>query len=205
MDALPSGLPLEPAALLDERSRPDFRDVFGALASAATDIAVAVTRVRLSTVDLGDHELGRIEHFRVLVAEMSALRLDAEARALQSDAKRAPHAERLRSLLESGTLEVRSSPLAGWSPDFTVFTGPGGPTALLVGFHAFERPYPHRGPALAALHGPAAARLAARRHDEIWERAHDVGPAVWSILSKARSRARFVGAAPARSPTPTGG
>jgi hypothetical protein len=205
MDALPVGLALEPAALLDERSRPDFRDVFGALAANATDIAVAVTRVRLSTVDLGERELGRIEHFRVLVAEMSALRLDAEARALQDDARRAPHAEKLRTLLESGTLEVRSSPLAGWSPDFTVFAGPGGPTALLVGFHAFERPYPHRGPAFAAVHGPAAARLAARRHEEIWERAHDVGPAVWSILSKARSKGRIGGSAPARSATPSGG
>jgi hypothetical protein len=190
MEALFPGMLAEPATLLDERARPDFRDVFGALAMRSTDIAVAVTRVRLSTVDLSERELGSLEHFRVLIAEMSALRLDAEARALQADAKRAPNAETLRKLLEAGTLEVRSSPLAGWSPDFTVFAGPGGPTAVLLGFHAFERPYPHRGPALAALHGPEAARLAARRHEEIWERAHDVGPAVWSILSKARSRAR---------------
>jgi hypothetical protein len=190
METILPGLAVEGAALLDERARPDFRDVFGVLASRATDIAVAITRVRLSTVDLTERELGSVEHFRVLVAEMNALRLDAEARALQSDAKRAPNAEMLRRLLEAGTLEVRSSPLAGWSPDFTVFAGAGGPTAVLLGFHAFERPYPHRGPALAALHGATAARLAARRHEEIWERAHDVGPAIWSILSKARSRAR---------------
>jgi hypothetical protein len=144
----------------------------------------------LSTVDFTAMELGAVEHFRVLVAEMNALRLDVEARALQADAKRAPNAERLRQLLESGKLEVRSSPLAGWSPDFTVFSGPSGPRALLLGFHAFERPYPHRGPALGAVHGEAAARLAARRHEEIWEHAHDVGPAVWGILSKARPRGR---------------
>jgi hypothetical protein len=190
METLLPGLAVEGATLFDERARPDFRDVFGALASRSTDIAVAITRVRLSTVDLTKRELGSIEHFRVLVAEMNALRLDAEARALQSDPKRSPNAEMLRRLLEAGTLEVRSSPLAGWSPDFTVFSGPAGPMAVLLGFHAFERPYPHRGPALAALHGADAARLAARRHDEIWERAHDVGPAIWSILSKARSRAR---------------
>jgi hypothetical protein len=120
---------------------------------------------------------------------MNALQLDSEARGLQADPRRAPNAERLQGLLESGRLEIRSAPLAGWSPDFTVFSGPGGPTAVLVGFHSFERPYPHRGPALAAVHGEEAARLAARRHEDAWVRAHDVGPAVWSILSKARSRA----------------
>jgi hypothetical protein len=124
----------------------------------------------------------------VLVAEMNALHLDAEARGLQADARRAPNLDRLRALLESGRLEIRSSPLGGWSPDFTVFTGPEGPRAVLIGFHSFERPYPHRGPALASVHGEDAARLAARRHEEAWVRAHDVGPAVWSILSKARAR-----------------
>jgi hypothetical protein len=189
MQPILPGLSPSPAVLFDERGRPDFRDVFGALASAASDIATAVTRVRLSTVDLSTRELERVEHFRVLVAEMNALQLDSEARGLQADPRRAPNAERLQGLLESGRLEIRSAPLAGWSPDFTVFSGPGGPTAVLVGFHSFERPYPHRGPALAAVHGEEAARLAARRHEDAWVRAHDVGPAVWSILSKARSRA----------------
>jgi hypothetical protein len=193
MNVILPGLATEPAAVFDERARPDFRDVFSALAARSTDIATAVTRVRLSTVEFTTMDLRSVEHFRVLVAEMSALRLDAEARALHADPKRAPNAEMLRQLLESGRLEVRSSPLAGWSPDFTVFTGPGGPTALLLGFHAFERPYPHRGPALGSVHGAAAACLAARRHAEIWEQAHDVGPAVWSILSKARTRTRIAG------------
>jgi hypothetical protein len=185
---LPGLSPCE-AVLFDERRRPDFRDVFGALAKGATDIATAVQRVRLSTVDLTRVELERVESFRVLVAEMNALHLDADARGLQSDARRAPNAELLRELLESGRLEVRSSPLAGWTPDFTVFSNSAGPHAVLTGLHWFERPYPHRGPAFGAVHGEIAARLAALRHDEAWERAHDVGPAVWNILSKARSRA----------------
>ena len=189
MQPILPGLSPSEAVLFDERRRPDFRDVFGALAAQATDIATAVTRVRLSTVDLTRAELEKVEHFRVLVAEMNALHLDADARGLQSDPRRAPNAELLRELLESGRLEVRSSPLAGWTPDFTVFSGSVGPQAVLTGLHWFERPYPHRGPALGAVHGDAAARLAARRHDEAWERAHDVGPAVWNILSKAHSRA----------------
>jgi len=180
------GLSLQPATFFDERGRPDFRDVFGALARGAVDIATAVRRVRLSTVDLSRDELGRVEHFRVLLAEVNALRLDAEARALQLDPRRAPNAELLRQMLEGGRLEVRCSPLAGWMADFSVFSSEEGPTAVLVGLHRFERPYPHRGPAFASVHGEDAARLGARRHEEIWERAHDVGPAIWNILSKAR-------------------
>ena len=135
-----------------------------------------------------------VTRFRVLVAEMNALRLDAEARSLEADPRRAPNAELLRDLLESGRLEVRSAPLAGWTPDFSVFAGPGGPFAVLLGFHWFERPYAHRGPALGAVLLDEAARLAARRHEENWDRAHDVGPAVWNILSKARSSARAAAA-----------
>ena len=194
MEPILPGLSPSPAILFDDRRRPDFRDVFGALAARSVDIATAVRRVRLSTVDLTRREMERVEHFRVLVVEINALRLDAEARGLQSDPRRAPNAELLRELLESGRLEVRSAPLAGWTPDFTVFSGTEGPTAVLTGLHWFERPYPHRGPALGALHGEDAARLAALRHHELWERAHDVGPAVWSILSKARSRARLTSA-----------
>jgi hypothetical protein len=202
MQPILPGLPPSPAVLFDERGRPDFRDVFGALARVSVDIATAVTRVRLSTVDLTTGEMEGVEHFRVLVAEMNALRLDAEARSLQADPRRAPNAELLRGLVESGRLEIRSAPLAGWTPDFSVFSDATGPTAVLTGLHWFERPYAHRGPAFGAVHTGDAARLAARRHDEVWERAHDVGPAVWNILSKARSRARF--AASPRRLTPHG-
>ena len=189
MQPILPGLSPSYAVLFDERRRPDFRDVFGALATGSTDIATAVRRVRLSTVDLTRGELERVERFRVLVTEMNALHIDAEARSLQADPRRAPNAELLREMLESGRLEVRSAPLAGWTPDFTVFSRVEGPHAVLTGLHWFERPYPHRGPALGAVHGEVAAKLAARRHEEAWERAHDVGPAVWNILSRARRAA----------------
>lgn len=185
MHPIVPGLVTSPAVLIDERTRPDFRDVFGALAARATDIATAVTRVRLSTLDLQPEEIEGVEHFRVLIAELNALTLDAEARVIRADPRRAERVGMLKGLLESGRLEVRSAPLGGWSPDFTAFSDADGPVAVLAGFHWFERPYPHRGPALGMLHYEDAARTAARRHAELWERAHDVGPAVWSILSKA--------------------
>lgn len=189
------GLQAEPAILLDERSRPDFRSVFGTLAGASTDVAVAVTRVRLSTLDLTPDELDKVDTMRVLLTELNALTLDAEARLIRGDPTRAWRVGLFRRMLEEGRLEVRSAPLGGWSPDFTVFADAAGPHALLTGFHWFERPYPHRGPALASLHFGDAARQGARRHLEVWEKAHDVGPAVWSILSKAERAGRIRGLA----------
>jgi len=189
MEPILPGLVPSPAYLLDERGRPDFRDAFGALAARASQILTAVTRVRLSTVDLRRRDLPELESMQVLVSEMSALSLDSEARGLVYMPGRAPNIRFLIGLLEEGRLEVRSAPLGGWAPDFTVFVEPEGPRAVLLGFHAFERPYPHRGPALASLHGGDGARLAALRHRELWESAHDVGPALWSILSRAERRA----------------
>jgi hypothetical protein len=179
------GLSPYPAYLFDERGRPDFRDVFGALARGASEISTAVTRVRLTTVDLQPEELAGLRRFRVLLCEMSALRLEGEAHALLHQRRRAPNLRLLVGLLEKGRLEVRAAPLGGWSPDFTVFSGAAGPSAVLSGFHSFERPHPHRGPAFGTLHGPDAARLAARRHEELWADAHDVGPTLWTLLSRA--------------------
>lgn len=192
MPSIPEGLVPSTATLFDERTRPDFRTVFGDHARRATDIATAVTRVRLSTLDLLPEEVENVESFRVLVTELNALTLDAEARLIRADPRKAPRVAMLRGLLESGRLEVRSAPLGGWSPDFTVFSEATGPVAVLVGFHWFERPHPHRGPALGMLHLEDAARLAARRHAELWSQAHDVGPAVWNILSKAERAARLL-------------
>lgn len=189
MEPILPGLVPAPAILLDGRGRPDFRDVFGALASRATHIMSAVTRVRLSTIDLREEDLSELESLRVLVSEMSAIGLDAEARSLLQIPGRAPNVRFLIGLLERGRLEVRAAPLGGWSPDFTVFVEASGPRAVLIGFHAFERPYPHRGPALASVHGGDAARTAADRYAELWEAAHDVGPALWSILARAEKRA----------------
>jgi hypothetical protein len=109
-----------------------------------------------------------------------------------------PHGIRafLQRMLESGRLQVCTAPLAGWSPDFTVFSDAAGPSAVLTGFHWFERPYPHRGPALSSLHFADATRVTSRRHTELWQTAHDIGPGVWSILSKARPRGMAVAAGP---------
>jgi len=183
--SLPGLNPL-PGTLLEDGRRPDFRDVFGHLAQRSSSIDTAVTRIRLSTLDLTPVELQGVTRFRVLLAEVNALSMDAEARVLHTLPNRAPNLRLLARLLESGNLQVRSAPLAGWSPDFTVFSDADGPSAVLCGFHWFERPYPHRGPALASLHFGDGAALAHRRFEALWSRAHDIGPALWDIVTRAR-------------------
>ncbi len=185
LSSLPGLNPIT-GTLLEDGRRPDFRDVYGHLAQRSTSIDTAVTRIRLSTLNLTPTELHEVSQFRVLVAEVNSLSIDAEARVLHTLPARAPNLRLLAQLLECGTLQIRAAPLAGWSPDFTVFSDAEGPSAVLCGFHWFERPYPHRGPALASLHFGDGARLARRRYDALWTQAHDIGPALWDIVTRAR-------------------
>ncbi len=201
------GLVAEAGALLDEQSSPAFPEVFRALTRDSWSLRTAVTRVRLSTLGLGPEDLRSVGSFRVLLAEASALTLGAEARGLAHDHRRAATLDHLLEMMEAGTLQVRAAPLAGWSPDFTVFESEQGPRAVLVGAHWFERPFAARGPALATLLGADAARRAAARHEETWQRAHDIGPALWSVLARARRRPgrRSSGDGPSPQPAPPPG
>jgi hypothetical protein len=187
-DSAPFHLP----RLLDERGRPDFRDVYGWLLPRSKRLDVAVTRIRLSTLDLGRGELDAVRSIRLLLAEINAVQLDAEAHGvmLREDKRETLYA--LSRRLSDGVIEVRSAPLGGWSPDFSIFHDLDGPAVVLIGPHWFERPFPHRGPAFAALHGVDAAVDALRRFDEAWEKAHDIGPAVLSILERAERAERLV-------------
>ena len=178
-----------PARLLDERDRPDFRDLFGSLCRSALEVDVAVARIRLGALDLGKDELGALRRIRVVLAEVNAVRLGSEADASLADPGRAGNVRLLVRLFEEGRLELRAAPLAGWSPDFSVFSTATGPDAFLMGTHWFQRPYPHPGPALASLHRGEAAARGARRFAELWASAYDIGPAILGILEASTRRA----------------
>jgi hypothetical protein len=195
------GDPVKTAQFLDERSRPDVRDVYGKLAQGAEFLDAAVSRIRLGGMTLGEKELGRIRRIRLLMAETNALSLSSEAEAMAADAERHIRLEFLAGLLRSDRLEVRISPLAGWSPDFTVFSvsppegpgiGPGGPTSadatLLVGPHWFERPYPHPGPAFVVVLRGEPALIGKRRFEEAWARGHDLRAPLLSLIQEALRR-----------------
>ncbi|MFG1691471.1 hypothetical protein ACGF5M_04895, partial [Gemmatimonadota bacterium] len=116
----------------------------------------------------------------------------AEAEAAVANPGAGGNLELVLGLMREGRLSIRAAPLGGWSPDFSVFydDAPDGdagkkPEWALLGVHWFQRPYPHRGPAFASLHSGAAASIAARRFHLLWDQAHDIGPAVLSILERA--------------------
>lgn len=177
-------------ALIDERSPIPFRRLFGQLLLDSTELDTAILRVHLSGVDLSPRELGGLRRLRILVAEINAKTLEEEAFALFMDPVRRETLNRIQGLLKGGRLELRSAPMAGWSPDFSVFSGSGGPSALLLGLHWMLRPFPHRGPAWLASFGPDEARRGHERFEELWNGAHEIGPAVLRLLERATTRWR---------------
>ena len=179
--------PFRPA-LIDERSPIPFRTLFGRLLSSSTELDTAILRVRLSGVDLSERELAGLRRLRILVAEINAKTLEEEAFALFMDPGKRQTLGRIQGLLHGGRLELRSAPLAGWSPDFSVFSDPRGPRALFLGLHWMLRPFPHRGPAWLACFGPQEAHRAHQRFEELWEKAHEIGPAVLRLLERATTR-----------------
>jgi hypothetical protein len=188
---------LDGTRLLDERSRPHFREVYGYHAARSVALDAAVGRIRLAGMSLGLRELKGLKRIRLLLAEMNALSFGAEADALAAHPARRSRLAFLSSLLDENRLDVRTAPLAGWSPDFSVFHGPGssvcdgtlGDPVLMVGPHWFESPYPHRGPAFGVvLAGPPAARAGAR-FEELWGSGHDVRAPVKGLFHEVLRRA----------------
>ena len=174
--------------LIDERSPIPFRALFGRFLSSSTELDTAILRVRLSGVDLSARELSGLRRLRILVAEINAKTLEEEAFALFMDPRKRETLDRIQGLLHGGRLELRSAPLAGWSPDFSIFSDPRGPRALFLGLHWMLRPFPHRGPAWLACFGPEEAHRGHQRFEELWENAHEIGPAVLRLLERATTR-----------------
>lgn len=120
---------------------------------------------------------------RVLLAEVNSIRMVAEVEAAFGDTARISALLLLKSLLDVGKIQVRSAPLGGWAPDFSVFRDHEGPFATLVGVHSFLRPSPFPGPLFVSEHGVDSAAKAGSRFQEIWERSHDVGDAIRDMLA----------------------
>ena len=171
--------------LFDERGACDFRKVFGQSLSRSTLVETAILRIRLGAVDLKRSELSRVGRFRVLVAEVNAQTIEEEAHALIRDPEKRGNLDRIMGLLGSGKMEIRSAPLGGWSPDFSVFCDERGPGVLLLGLHWFRHPFPHRGPVWTARFGASEARVAHLRFLELWNGAHEIGPAVRGIMERS--------------------
>jgi len=169
--------------LFDERSRPGFRGHFVRHALGAHSLDIAIERMRLDGVDLGRREMGHLSRIRVVLANAEAEVLLWDARRLMSRPDRVHGLRFMISKLERGVLSLRACPLAGWSPDFSVFHRTDEAPVALLGHHWFQRPYPFRGPAFGSIHSGQGGRSAARRFEELWDASYDVGASIRELLS----------------------
>lgn len=170
--------------LIHERCSPGFRSTFGGLLARSRSADTAILRIRLGAVDLTAKELVGLRRFRILVAEVNARTVEEETYALSVDPTKRANLNRILALLRDQRMEIRSAPLGGWSPDFTVFFSDRGPETLLLGLHWFRHPFPHKGPAWAVQLGAIEARRAHLRFHEIWRRSHDIGPAIRRLMER---------------------
>lgn len=151
-------------------------------------VDVAIRKIRLSGISLGRRELGAPSSFRVILAELNVLTIASEAEAMATRREERARLELICDLLASGVLQVKAAPLAGWAPDFSLFHRTQEDCTLLMGPHWFQRPYPHRGPALASLHSGTQVARVARRFARIWSEAHDVRLPIRDTLKGALRR-----------------
>lgn len=166
--------------LLDETARPPLRTVIGELLAGADAVDLAIGRIRLASLDLTDREISGPDRCRVLLGHLDASTL------LDTGSGRQHALDRLARWTLSGRLEVRSAGLGRWTPDFSVYHTRDGGTCLL-GAHYFGRAQITVGPSFTAVTGDPAARAAlTSRFDRLWERSHDVLPAIVQVLERAR-------------------
>jgi hypothetical protein len=175
-----------PPVLLDERGPVVFRDTFGSLLRESDRVDCAIANIRLGAVDFTADEVLALKRFRVLVAEVNARTVEGEAYAMSKDPEKRRNLLRLLRMFSAGILEIRSAPLGGWSPDFTVFCQSGTPRAALMGVHWFRKPFPHRGPAFAVRFSEREAAVAGARFQEVWRGAHDIGTAIQGLMNRVR-------------------
>lgn len=171
--------------LIHDRSRRGLRTAYSDLAREARHIDAAVDRIRLSGIDLAYEELASVESLRVLVTEINAATLKFEAEAILADPQRGDNLRVVVRLLAEERLRVRCAPLFDWAPNFSVFVDGQGRCDLLLGVHWFQIPYPSRGPALAVVHRGGQAAGVRARFQEMWDLAHDIGPALRGVFEAA--------------------
>ena len=175
--------------LIHDRSGRGLRAVYRDLAREARHIDAAVDRIRLSGIDFAYDELASVEELRVLVTEINAAALKFEAEAILADPQRSDNLRVVMRLLAEERLRVRCAPLLDWAPNFSVFVDSRGRCDLLLGVHWFQIPYPSRGPALALVHRGGQGDGVRARFREMWDLAHDIGPALRGVFEAAERAA----------------
>ena len=171
---------MRPVSLLDERSDPPLRTIIGELLASADAVDLAVARIRLANLDLSEREVSGPRRCRVLLGHLDASTL------LDAGTARRDAVDRLARWTRSGRLEVRSAGIGRWTPDFSIYHTQDGGTCLL-GAHYFGNPHLNVGPSFTVIVSDPETRAAlAARFDQLWQRSHDVLPAIAQVLEGAR-------------------
>lgn len=171
------------ARVVDERSERPLRAVIGDLLRDATRADIALAKVRLAALDLTEAEVNGPALCRVLLGQLDASTL-ADAAMESRQNRHGLH--RLAGWLTSDRLEVRSAGLGAWAPDFSVYENGAGTLTSLIGAHYFGTPQLAVGPSVTVIDpGAETGLLLQGRFDELWERAHDVAPAILTVLERA--------------------
>lgn len=172
--------PIRGARLLDERSTPALRTVLGSLMAGAHTVDFAIARIRLANLDLNQQEMSGPHRCRVLLGQLDASTL------IDADAASRSALDGLIRWAGGGRLAVRSAGIGAWTPDFSVYRGPDG-TECMVGAHYFGSPQLTVGPSFTVVTAdPATAQMLGRRFTELWQRSHDVLPAILGVLERVR-------------------
>jgi hypothetical protein len=163
--------------LLDDRSGVPLRDVLGSLLASARRAAIAISRIRLRAIDLAAAETGRVVDCRIILGRLDTRGLAGLAAHDQATVR---NLQLVHAFLTSGRVRIHSAGMHDWLPDFSVYEElRDGGAACVVGAHYFRDPPVDAGPALTCVLADATAvRRARLRFDELWERTHDVLPAI---------------------------
>lgn len=173
--------------LLDERAVPPLRSVIGSLMAASETVDFAVARIRLASLDLTPREIAGPRRCRVLLGRLDASTL------LDAHAARAGAMAGLIRWARSGRLLVRSAGIGSWTPDFSVYHDRSGSRCLL-GAHYFGSPHLTVGPSFTCVTEEGRmVQLLAARFDGLWERSHDVLPAIIGVLERVRVESTSTG------------
>jgi hypothetical protein len=171
--------------IVDESSPVWLRQRIGRLMAAGDTADFAVARIRLAVLDLHEAETAGLRRCRVLLGHLDASTLAEASETQPGDSPAA--LLRLRAFAASGRVEVRSAGLAAWTPAFAVIRSATGATGLLGAIH-FGNPGLVVGPTFTALTTePGPVALLTRRFDELWDRAHDVLPAIRDVINRAHA------------------
>lgn len=172
--------------LIDDRSRPTLREQIGQLLTSCATADIAVGHIRLAALDLTPAETLGVRRCRILLGRLDASALNDFG---HPDDRVDTHLHTLRAFLESGRVEIRSAGLSAWSPDFSVYGGPGDADSIcLMGAHYFRDPVALNGPSFTAMLTDARSVTSAMaRFDALWERSHDVLEPVLTAVHRRQS------------------